>query len=225
MSILKRLRDIVSSNINAMLDRAEDPEKMLEQYIRDMEESYQEAKVAVTQSIASKNRIEAKYKKQVEEVAKWEKNAILAVQKGEDDLAREALKRQSDAEQLRDTYKVQLDEQTAEVENLKSVLAKLESKLDEAKNKKDLLITQAKNAKAQKKIYDTMSKVGNEHATRGFDKMADKVEQMVAEAKASAEINTDSLEERFAALQENGGEIDDRLAALKAKLNTDKEEQ
>ena len=225
MSILKRLRDIVSSNINAMLDRAEDPEKMLEQYIRDMEESYQEAKVAVTQSIASKNRIEVKYKKQVEEVAKWEKNAILAVQKGEDDLAREALKRQSDAEQLRDTYKVQLDEQTAEVENLKSVLAKLESKLDEAKNKKDLLITQAKNAKAQKKIYDTMSKVGNEHATRGFDKMADKVEQMVAEAKASAEINTDSLEERFAALQENGGEIDDRLAALKAKLNTDKEEQ
>lgn len=223
MSMLKRVRDILSSNINALLDKAEDPEKMLEQYIRDMEESYQEAKVAVTQAIASKNRIEAKYNKQVEEVAKWEKNAILAVQKGQDDLAKEALKRQADAEKLRDTYKAQLDQQSAEVENLKSVLSKLESKLDEAKNKKELLITQAKNAKAQKKIYDTMSKVGNEHATRGFDKMADKVEQMVAEAKASAELNTDSLEEKFAALQNDGGEVEDRLAALKAKLNANKE--
>lgn len=223
MSILQRLRDIVSSNINALLDKAEDPEKMLEQYIRDMEESYQEAKAAVAQAIASKNRIEAKYNKQVEEVEKWEKNAILAVQKGQDELAKEALKRQADAEKLRDTYKAQLDQQSAEVENLKSVLSKLESKLDEAKNKKELLITQAKNAKAQKKIYDTMSKVGNEHATRGFDKMADKVEQMVAEAKASAELNTDSLEEKFAALQNDGGEVEDRLAALKAKLNANKE--
>lgn len=138
-------------------------------------------------------------------------------------MAKEALKRQADAEKLRDTYKAQLDQQSAEVENLKSVLSKLESKLDEAKNKKELLITQAKNAKAQKKIYDTMSKVGNEHATRGFDKMADKVEQMVAEAKASAELNTDSLEEKFAALQNDGGEVEDRLAALKAKLNANKE--
>lgn len=223
MSMLKRVRDILSSNINALLDKAEDPEKMLEQYIRDMEESYQEAKVAVTQAIASKNRIEAKYNKQVEEVAKWEKNAILAVQKGQDDLAKEALKRQADAEKLRDTYKAQLDQQSAEVENLKSVLSKLESKLDEAKNKKELLITQAKNAKAKKKIYDTMSKIGNEHATRGFDRMADKVEQMVAEAQASAEINTDSLEEKFAALNDSSGEVEDRLAALKAKLNADKE--
>jgi len=221
--MLKRVRDILSSNINALLDKAEDPEKMLEQYIRDMEESYQEAKVAVTQAIASKNRIEAKYNKQVEEVAKWEKNAILAVQKGQDDLAKEALKRQADAEKLRDTYKAQLDQQSAEVENLKSVLSKLESKLDEAKNKKELLITQAKNAKAKKKIYDTMSKIGNEHATRGFDRMADKVEQMVAEAQASAEINTDSLEEKFAALNDSSGEVEDRLAALKAKLNADKE--
>lgn len=221
MSIFKRFRDLMVSNVNSAIDNAEDPEKMLEQFIRDMEGEYAEARAAVTQSVAAKNVIEKKYNDACEECTSWEQNAILAVEKGNDELAKKALKRQEDSEELKNTFKQQLDMQEKEVENLKSILSQLEEKLEEAKNKKEILIVKSKNAKAQKQVYETLSNVSNDGASRDFSRLEEKVNKMEAEAHAHAEMSTNSLESQFDALKNEStdSKLDDKLAQLKAKMN------
>lgn len=220
MSIINRIKKIFSSNVNDLLDKVEDPEKMLEQYLIDMQEDYEQAKNAVATSIASKNMIENNYNKKVEEVKKWEENAVLALERGETSLAEQALQRQIDAERLRDTYKSQLDIQANEVEELKSVLRQLEERIVEAKNKKEMLITKSKNAKAQEKVNSTMSKISSNINNSGFERMEDKIEKSYAESKAMAELNSNSLEDKFDALKSDKNvEVSNRLAELKEKMN------
>lgn len=220
MNIIKRVADLLDANINALIDKVEDPEVMLEKYILDMDEEYRETEAMVAKTIAARNITQNKYNEAQSEADKWEKNAMLAVEKGNDELARKALEEQLNYERTRDGLKPELDNQIAEVENLKSLLSKLESKINEAKSKKDLLITKAANATTTKKIAEVTSKISGDDANRGFARMEEKVNRMTAEAQALTELNGESLEAQFESLQADDHKtvVNDKLAELKAKM-------
>lgn len=220
MNIIKRVADLLDANINALIDKVENPEVMLEKYILDMDEEYRETEAMVAKTIAARNITQNKYNEAQSEADKWEKNAMLAVEKGNDELARKAIEEQYRYERTRDGLKPELDNQIAEVENLKELLSKLEDKINEAKSKKDLLITKAANATTTKKIAEVTSKISGDDANRGFARMEEKVNRMTAEAQALTELNGESLEAQFESLQadDHKAVVNDKLAELKAKM-------
>lgn len=222
MALFKRLRDLTMSNINAMLDKAEDPVKMLDQYLRDMEQDIQDAEVAVAKQIA----IEKKLKQQVEEaqdlVGKREAQAIQALEAGNEDLARRALvDKRAVAEKAAD-YQAQYESAKASADNLRERLGEMKDQFGQMRNKRDTLKARAEAAKAQKQINQAMTGFGADNAAKGFQRMEDKVLQLEAEAEASNEIHggSRSLDDEFKQLQKNNtSAVDAELEALKAKLN------
>lgn len=220
MSFIKRVADLLDANINALIDKVEDPEVMLEKYIMDMEQEYKETQAMVAKTIAARNMTQNRYNEAQKQVDVWEKNAMLAVEKGNDDLAKKALEEQSSHEQTRDNLKPELDNQSAEVENLKAILSKLESKINEAKSRKEVLVTKAANAQTKKKLAEFSAKISGSDSSEGFSRMEEKVNQMAAEADAMSELNGQSLEAQFETLKEDSDNsaMDDKLAQLKAKM-------
>ena len=130
----------MEANINALLSSAEDPEKMLEQLMIDMREQYREAQREVTMALADEKMLEAKYQKEKAAADDWQGKAVLAVQKGRDDLAREALLQKQQNAAAAQEYLTQLEQQSALVAKLKEALVALDAKIDEAMRKKDLLV-------------------------------------------------------------------------------------
>ncbi|QOX65727.1 PspA/IM30 family protein [Anoxybacterium hadale] len=220
MSLIKRVADLLDANINALIDKVEDPEVMLEKYLVDMNKEYKETEAMVANAIAARNITRSKYEEAQKQVDTWEKNAMLAVEKENDELAKKALHEQGNYERTRDGFKSELDSQAAEVENLKTLLSKLEDKINEAKSKKDLLITKAANAKTKKKLAEVSSKASGSDSTEGFARMEEKVNKMIAEADAFDELNGESLIAQFESFKEDNENtaIDDKLADLKAKM-------
>ncbi len=218
MSLLERVTTLVRANINDLLDKSEDPEKMIKQYLLDMQNQLIQVKTQVAASIADEQKLYTRYLQNQEQADDWQKKAELAVTKGADDLAKEALQRHNSYQQIADGFKVQYDEQKQQVEVLKSALDKLETKIEEAERKKDLLIARSRRADAERQIHDTMAGIGQSGAMEGFERMQDKVEEKEAMAKASAELDTDSLEDKFAEL-EKGSDVDKQLEELKSKMN------
>lgn len=217
MGIFKRISDVFRSNVNDMIDKAEDPQKMLDQMVREMQQSYRDAKVQVAKAIADEKKLYVQYDKNSKEAAVWEKKAIMAVNQGRDDLAKEALKRKKSFEELAVGFESQWTEQKKVSEQLKSNLRALEGKIDEAQRKKNLLIARAKRAEAQKTINNAMSKMADNGAFATFERMEDKVMNIEAQATANLELETDSMEDEFKALEAGSG-VDDELAALKKQL-------
>ncbi|HCL55768.1 MAG TPA: hypothetical protein DHW82_01995 [Spirochaetia bacterium] len=224
MGIFKRFADIVSSNINDLLNKAEDPKKMLEQMIIDMEEQLIEAKKGVATTIADEKRLKAQVDEHKENAKKWEQRAGLAVEKGDDRLAMEALKRKKDEENLANDYEAQWIKQKEVADKLKMSIQDVQNKIEEAKRKKNLLIARQKRSEAQSKIQDTMSKISDTSAFDSFGRMEEKIKQMEAEAEAKEELNDtlagNDLDKQFKDLEKGGSptEMSDELAALKAKL-------
>jgi phage shock protein A len=163
----------------------------------------------------------AQLEAELEQVQEWERRATMAVQKGEDDLAREALRRKSDHEQIAIGYKKQWDAQQASTENLKNALRALSQKIEEAGRKKNLLVARQKRAEAQKHIHEVMTGLTDTSAFESFDRMTAKVEQIEAQAGAavelSQELSGDTMEQRFRAL-ESSTDVEQELHALKAKV-------
>ena len=157
MGVFDRISRIVRSNISDLLDRAEDPEKILQQIMVDMQQDLREAKLHVAAAIRDQKKLENQYQGNLDMADRCEKKAISAVESGDDILAKEALKRKRTYEQLARGYKEQLDEQTRSVQLLKTSLTALEAKIEEARRRKDLLIARQKRAQAQKTISETMS--------------------------------------------------------------------
>jgi len=221
MGILERVTTVLKSNLNALINKAEDPEKMLDQVLIQMREQLGEAKREVAVAIADEKRLGAQLEAELEQVREWEQRAMLAVQKGDDELAREALRRKADHEQIAVGYKRQWDAQKASTENLKNALRALSQKIEEAARKKNLLIARQKRAEAQKHIHEVMTGLTDSSAFETFDRMAAKVDQLEAQAGAAAEISQelsgDTLEQRFKAL-EGSGDVDQELNALKARV-------
>ncbi len=223
MGILSRMKTIFKSEVNAALDKAEDTEKMLNQTVLDMQEQLAKAKQQVAIAIADEKRLERSYLENQQLTEQWMDKAKLAVQKGNDELAKAALERKVEYENLANEYKKQWEAQKASVEKLKVSLRDLERKVDEAKRQKDLLIARNKRAIAQKQIHQTMAGMAtNAGAFNTFERMKRKVEEQEARAEAAKEIAEEigdaKLEKQFAELGKSS--IDDELAKLKSQMTS-----
>jgi len=220
MGIFSRISSIFKANINHMLSNAEDPEKMLEQVTTEMKEQLVKTKQQVAVAIADEKRLAKQYQREEDEAKEWASKAEIAVRKGRDDLAKEALARRNEHANLATEYKSQGEKQRQAVDTLKESLRALERKIDEAARKKNLLIARQKRALAQKQIHETMAGLKDSSAFETFERMEQKVDDTEARADAAAEMAADSdisLEDEFAELEKEGG-LDDELAALKQKI-------
>lgn len=223
MGIFERIIAVIKSNINHLISRAEDPEKMLNQMVIDMNEQLLSAKKQVATSIADEKRLSAQLESEIEQIKHWETRAMQAVEAGDDDLAREALARKAEHDANAEDFRKQWDGQKASVEKLKDSLRMLNKKIEEAKRKKNLLVAKAKRAEAQKKIHDTMSGLNDTSAFDAFDRMTEKVDQLQAQAEASEEMNQeftgDQLEKKFEKLGTTTSvSVDTALSELKARM-------
>lgn len=220
MGIFKRLGTLLKSNINDLISKAEDPEKILNQLLLDMRDSLVEARKQVAVAIADEKRLRKQLDNELERAAEWEKKAMMAIRANREDLAKEALARKSEHDGLAAEYQKQWELQKNATEKLRHSLRLLNSKIEEAKRKKDLLIARQKRAEAQKRIQETMSGLSDTSAFDTFSRMADKIEKQEAEAEAATELagsTGDELTHKFDELEAKHG-VDDALEALKAKM-------
>ena len=215
MALLERVAALVRANLNDLVDRAEDPEKMIKQVILDMQNQLLQVKTQVAIAIADQHLLTKKAKENEERQAEWMRKAELAVEKKDDGLARAALERAMASKDLADNFHQQVADQRGEVESLKGALQKLEAKLAEARAKSDLLIARQRRARASKKASEArLAVAGKEGAT--FDRMKDKVAREEAVSQAWVEVSGDDLEDRFASLEKEK-EIDRLLSELKSR--------
>jgi phage shock protein A len=221
MGIFDRLSTLLRSNINDLISSAENPEKMLNQILVDMRSQLAKAKQQVAAAIADEKRLRDQADAERRQAEEWEKRAMLAVQEGRDDLAKQALVRQGEhAEQLEVTWQAH----QAETEKLKASLRDLNDKIEEAKRKKNLLLARQRRAQAQKRIAETMSSLSEKSAFEAFARMEERIEQNERQIKASAEIDEefqgDRLAKDFKQLERTAGTMsaDMQLLALKQKM-------
>jgi phage shock protein A len=225
MGIFDRLKTVISSNMNDLIAKAENPEKMLNQMIIDMNEQLIESKKAVAMAIADEKRLEREVIENKAKAEDWEKKAVLAVRAGRDDLAKEALLRKQEHESYVGQLGTQWTAQKESVEKLKVSLRELQTKIEEASRKKNILVARAKRAEAQDKINKTMSSLqGNKSAFDTFDRMAKKIDELEARTEAQKELEDvssgASLEKQFAALESSPTAADTLLEDLKRKMLT-----
>ena len=225
MSIFKRVSDIFEANLNDLLDRSEDPEKMIKQILREMKEQLVSATAEVNRAKADSKMIWNQHEAAREKSEEWSKNADLAVAQDRDDLAREALKRQAEQEKIAAGFKTQYDKQAAVIEKLDANLRALAEKIREAESKQHLLAARQQTAKARKRVEEASSSLGDRSAFDALERMERKVDHLEAEAEAVSEteqaVTGDPLDKEFAKLRESNpsDEIEQRLAALKNKKN------
>jgi len=221
MGVLERIRTVLKANINALISKAENPERMLNQLIMDMNEQLVEAKRQVALAIADEKKLERQLLENRGLAGEWEGKAMLAVKAGKDDLAKDALVRRAEYDGYAAGYQKEYDAQHGAVEQLKDALRQLAAKIDEASRKKNLLVARAKRAEAQKQIQTTMGALSNTSSFDTFERMAEKVDQIEAEASALGEINQiggdQKLEDRFKEL-EGPASADAMLEDLKKKM-------
>jgi phage shock protein A len=217
MGLFDRLKRVVSANLNDLINKAEDPEKMLEQALLEMQEDLVELRQGVAQAIAAQKRTEKQYNDAVSDVSKWQHNAQSAVQKGDENLARQALERKKSANENSIALKTSLDQQVTQVDTLKKSMIQLESKITECKNKKDMLKARITAAKAQEQIGSMVTNMNSNSAMAAFERMEEKVLMQEARAQSTAELAGADLDSQFARL-EGSSDIDDELAALKASI-------
>jgi len=215
MALLERVATLIRANLNDLVDKAEDPEKMIKQLILDMQNQLLQVKTQVAITIADQHLLMKKQQEHEESAAEWVRKAELAVSKGQDDLARAALERSMTARQAAENFKEQVADQTAQVENLKAALRKLETKLAEAKSKSDVLIAQHRRARALSRATDARAAAGDTSSV-AFDRARSKVAHVEAVSQAKTELATDSVDERLAALEKEE-KVDKLLAELKAR--------
>ncbi len=224
MSIFAKLSTVIKSNINDLISRAENPEKMLNQIILDMRDQLAKAKREVAAAIADERKLRSQLDDEVKQTRQWEHRAMLAVKEGRDDLAKQALMRQQEhaerAATLEGTWRAQADE----TDKLKGSLRQLNDKIEEAKRKRNLLVAKQRRAQAQKRIHETMSGLSNTSAFDAFNRMAEKIEeqerQSIAHAEVTEALGPGTLEDEFKVLESGGptGDVEDRLLALKHEM-------
>jgi phage shock protein A len=230
-SIFGRISTMARANINAMLDRAEDPEKMLDQMIRDYTNSIAEAREAVAATIGQLRLAEADHKEAVETADEWGRKALAASQKADqlraagqaaeadkfDNLAKSALQRQLSEEEQAKGLTTAIAAQTATVDKLKVGLDGMITKLDELKGKRDELVARAKMAEAQNRVQDAVAQINVADPTSDLARFEEKIRREEARALGNAELAASTLDAQFESLEDDADalEIEARLAALK----------
>jgi phage shock protein A len=216
MALMERVSTLVRANLNDLIDKAEEPEKMIKQVILDMQNQLLQVKTQVAIAIADQHLLDKKRKENQEKNAEWVRKAELAVDKKQDDLARAALERSLSYKALADNFAQQVADQTVQVENLKSALRKLDQKLTEAQAKSDVLIAQHRRARALNKAGDARMAAGDASHSSAFDRMKSKVQHNEALSQAKAELTADTVEDQLASLEKQD-EVEKLLAELKSK--------
>jgi phage shock protein A len=221
MGIFARIAQLIKSNLNDLISRSEDPEKMLNQVVLDMSNQLVEAKKQVAASIADEKRLGKQGEQETANAAEWERRAMMALRAGNEQLAKEALNRKREHDELAKTYLDQWQKQKNAVENLKKALRALNDKIEEAKRKKNVLIARKKRAEAQKAIQETMHGLKDQSAFETFERMGAKIDQIEAEAEAQEELaeeySGDVLASQFSNLEKSHS-ADEDLVALKRKM-------
>src|SRR3982750_3038410 len=224
MGIFDRFATLLRSNINDLISRAEDPEKMLTQILVDMRSQLAKAKQQVGAAIADEKRLKDQADAEYKQAADWENKAMLAIKEGRDDLAKQALMRQSEhmshGQQLEQTW----EQHRLETEKLKNSLRDLNDKIEEAKRKKNLLVARQRRAQAQQRIAETMSSLSEKSAFEAFARMEERIEtnerQLKAAVEIDEEISGDRLANQFKQLERgaSSSSVDMRLMELKQKM-------
>lgn len=222
MGLFSRVKDLVQANVMDMVNKAEDPEKMLNLYIDQASDEVRNFQIQVNRAVADKIQLEERIESLNKEIAQRTEQAGLAVQQGKDDLARTALSLKKQAENSILDLQAQLSEQTKAVEDLQENLRILSEKLEKAKSERNNLVMRQRRAQTMKKANDTISGMSKLDPMSNIDRMEDRVERMEAEAKASRTMmtNTNSLDDQFAELKKGqaDSEVEDELAKLKAQF-------
>jgi phage shock protein A len=216
MALLERVSTLIRANLNDLVDKAEDPEKMIKQVILDMQNQLLQVKTQVAISIADQHVLEKKLKESEDAGRQWQIRAEMAVDKKDDTLARAALDRSMTHQQMAESLRQQVEDQKVQVENLKAALLKLQQKLIEAQSKSDMLIAQHRRSRALNKATVAGAAIGDDSKSAAFDRMKSKVQHTESTAQAQAELAADDVEDRFAALEKER-ELDRLLAELKSK--------
>ena len=218
MALLERVSTLVRANINDLIDKAEDPEKMIKQVILDMQNQLLQVKTQVAIALADQHLLEKKQHENEEKATEWVRRAELAVDKKQDDLARAALERSMSYRRMAENFQEQVADQKLQVESLKAALQKLEQKLAEAEAKSDLLMAQHRRSRALSKATDAHASMRERSTGVTFDRMREKVARAEAVSRAKTELVTEpeNVEEQLAAL-ERADEIERLLKEMKAK--------
>lgn len=216
MGVFSRFKDIVGANLNALLDRAEDPRKMIRLMVREMEETLVELKAACAKTMAERKNLERERSAVQVGADKWAARADLAVAKGRDDLAREALVEKSGFARRLDGLDQEAAHLDALVEQAREDIGRLEDKLRSARDKQRLLEQRHARATQRRRAGNTLTRAESSDALLRFDGFESRIERMEAEAELAAPSKRPNLEDEFALLEKEDS-IEDELAALKQK--------
>ncbi|MFZ5596012.1 MAG: PspA/IM30 family protein [Bacillota bacterium] len=221
MGLFKKLKDLIEANINDLVNKAENPEKLLNLYIERATEELKEFNIQVNRAVADELQLRQKLEAAEKEIQSWTTQAKVAIQQNRDDLARIALERKQTAEKNVEDFKLQLEEQRKVVEELRSNYRILEEKLSKARSEKDNLVMRQRRAEAMKQAGEAVRQISSGDSLGDFDRMKDKVDRMEAEAKATSLSLTNSVEDEFARLKKESQNlaVEDELARLKAELD------
>jgi phage shock protein A len=217
MSIFSRVRDLLSANINAMLDSAEDPEKMAEEYLRQLNNELYETKTNVAAAMADATKLNTKEAQYMAETEQWGNKAEAALRAGNEELAKAALARKVQAGKLAQQYTEQSNAQDEQVAALQQALVQLETRIAETRAKKELIVAKKNRAQTQEAIQRTVRGLGDINAIDKLDQLEERVDDRLAKADAMAKLEGDTLESKFRDL-ERDTEVDSELAELKRKL-------
>lgn len=220
MSIFRRIADIIKAYVNDLLGKAEDPEKMIKQMVIEMEEGVAKSTTALAKALASEKQLERKYKQLATQAQNWEKKAMMALQSGNENLARQALAQKATATTQATEYQNMLRNASKATQSLRNQVEGLKSKLKEARMKESTLLARSQMAKTQKKLAKQLGGFDMDNNFARFDKFEERILKAEAEAEAMVELADESggLDAEFAQLEQNTS-IDDDLAKLRAKMN------
>jgi phage shock protein A len=216
MGLLERVSTLIRANLNDMIDRAEDPEKMIKQVILDMENQYLQVKTQVAVSIADQHILEMKLREHEDTGKDWMRKAEVAVDKGQDDLARAALDRFQTAQRLSQSFQEQVNDQKAQVDTLKSALIKLEQKLDEAKSKREVLLARHRRSISLDKAAKSQVALGDNSNSASFDRLKERVYHTEATASAEVQFVNDNVAEKLNRLDRDA-EVERLLIEMKTR--------
>ena len=216
MALMERVSTLLRANLNDLIDRAEDPAKMIRQVILDMENQLMQVKTQVAIAIADLHVLERKRTEDAEREASWMRKADLALAKADEALARAALERAVSTRKMMTAFEEQNADQKVQVENLKSAFAKLETKLAEARGKSDVLVARSRRSRIITRTADAELEAGVSARSATFDRMEDKVARSEAYGEALHSLMNDDVEGKLAALEKED-EVERLLAELKAR--------
>ena len=218
-NMFKRISDVISANLNDLIDRVEDPERMIKQIIREMEENISKAQEGVIEAIASEKQLQKDLEQHRRQSSEWQKKAEEALQVDKEELARAALMRKKEHDNIIKALEPSWEAAKNTSERLKTQLHALEAKLEEARRKRSTLVARHRAAEARQHMDKTLANFqAGLDAQANFARMEDKVTEMEARVEAAAELHSDAsqLEKDFLAMEVEQ-EVDNELAALKRK--------